>query len=242
MKIDEYTAYYGLYYQGSIRINGTDYSLANGELWENGDLEIDEWIIDRLNIHDQWGFSHFVKTIETERELINFLQEHLELYISRSDYETIEWLEYTMSWFLPHTTWFKGWQVVIIEKWLYDKIKVYSEFYITRGVKESSFLPTMFNDPEKLESIYSQLEKHSFVKNEKWIGKRNPKTGKLPGNKQLAALTLIFDEKGYFKNDYSDKQKHIAVCNYFNVSYSNFYFKYGQRIVVEDYKALFTFI
>ena len=244
MKLEEYTTYYNCFHcfdePRFMVFDGKKYDIRKEEFWSMYDLEIDEWIIDRLNIHDSWGFTKILKNLETEKEIINFLEERISDYFDTGETTQMDWLLHTLDWFLTNSGNFKGWQVVIIEKWLVTKKDIYSKVEIVKREREET-LEDMFKDPDKLQQITEKLEKNSFTKEGIWKGKHDHKTGKIPKEKQLAALALVITEKKLLKKDYNDKETAIAFLQYFNMNTSGHYFKFGQRIEIDEYKKLFAF-
>ena len=121
------------------------------------------------------------------------------------------------------------------------------EFWISlnkKPKKKQLTLPEMFKDAGELDRITEQLKKKSFINQEgAWQGKRDPHTGKTPKEKQLAALAVVIEEKGFLlSKSYTDKAVGAAFCDYFQLETQGYYFKFGQRMQIEDQKSLFNFI
>lgn len=245
MKLEDYKPFYNCYFMDDYKmvIDGKEYLLKEDEFWNIEGLELDDFLIGMLDTFDQFGFMKFFKYFETENDVIDWLENMLSNYANYEEGKHIDWLLYTLEWFLPNSGNFKSWQILIIEKWLVGKLDVYSKVVVVRK-EYSKTLKDMFKDASELDRITEQLKKKSFINQEGvWQGKRDPHTGKTPKEKQLAALAVVIEEKGFLKSkSYTDKAVGAAFCDYFQLETQGYYFKFGQRMQIEDQKSLFNFI
>lgn len=242
MKSGISTLYYDLLNIPSYyRENSDDFPKYRNVFWKTYDLE-------KANISkelvDQLGFVLVFKHLKEEKKIHSFLEQ---LY---SDYEggPLEWLKYTFGWISKRKKNFEGWQIVIIEKWLIDKIEIYSKIPELKNTEpetkpELESLENMFSNPQDLQRITDLLTKKSFVKNGTWQGKPEPVSGRNPKEKLLAALALVIQERNFLKKKhYQAKQIHKAFNDHFDISTGGRYFKPGQKLELEEYKRLFYFI
>lgn len=240
MKSEEYKSYYNLLSIPSYsKSNDKNYAKYRDEFWESYNLEKGNLSPEKI---DQFGFVLVFKNLNEEKKIQSFLEDLFSSY----DGDSSAWLHYTLNWITDKKKNFKGWQIIIIEKWLTDKIDIYSKMHeVKKQVKEtdSLMLTDMFSNPDDLQRITNQLTKKSFVKNGTWQGKPDPVTARNPKEKLLAALALVIVERDFLKKKhYQAKQMHEAFNTYFKVKTSGYFFKPGQLAQIEDSKKHFYFI
>lgn len=240
MKHDNYKPYYNLLSIPSYsKANDKNFVKYRSEFWESSNLE-------KGNIHpeiiDQFGLFLVLKNLKDEKKIQTLLEELFSSY----EGELLNWLHYTLNWISQKKRLFKGWQVVVIEKWLADKIEIYSKIpKLNKPVSEPELvsLENMFSNPEDLNRITEQLTQKSFLKDGIWQGKPDPITGRNPKEKLLAALALVIQERNYLnKKRYQANIIHKVFNDHFNIQTGGRYFKPGQKLELEEYKRLFYFI
>lgn len=236
MKSENYKSYYHcLAVPAEMGLKYKYYDTYRDEFWSSFDAKKEK--VEPAKV-DQFGFVLVFKNLKEEKKIQSFLEHVFSLY----EGDQLEWLHYTFGWIIPNKIHFEGWQVVIIEKWLTDKIDIYSKMPVLKE-PESLTLKDMFSDPKELQRINDQLTKKSFVKNGIWQGKTDPVNGRNPKEKLLAALALVIEERNFLKKKrYKANQMHEAFNNYFRVKTSGYFFKPGQLTQIEDSKKLFYFI
>lgn len=242
MKSEDYRSYYHcLFVPAEMSSRYKHYDKYRDDFWSSFNTKKDR--VDPAKV-DQFGFILVFKNLKEEKKIHSFLEDVFTLY----EGDPIDWLHYTLSWIVNAKKHFEGWQVVIIEKWLIDKIEIYSKLPELKKTDpepkpEFESLENMFSNPQDLQRITEQLTQKSFLKDGIWQGKTNPINGRNSKEKLLAALALVIQERNYLKKkSYSAKQLHQTFNSYFLVKTSGYFFKPGQSTQIEDSKKLFYFI
>lgn len=240
MKPENYKSYYGLLGMPSLLKSRDDnYAKYSKEFWANFNPKKEKV---QPEMVDQFGFVLVLKNLKDEKKIQSFLEELFSSY----EGDLLNWLHYTLNWISQKKKHFEGWQIIVIEKWLTDKIDIYSklpELKNTEPEPEFESLENMFSNSKDLQRITERLTQKSFVNNGIWQGKPDPVSGRNPKEKLLAALALVIEERNFLKKKhYQAKQMHKAFNDHFDISTGGRYFKPGQKLELEEYKRLFYFI